>query len=197
MENQYDRIGAAYIAGQESYHSKREDWAIKCIAKNLVGKRILDIGCGHGVDVLKYEKSMDAYGIDCSPFMIGEAKKRVAHPDRVQVADMRKIPFETAFFDIVVSRFAIHYLNTLDDFFAEVARVLKPQGRFTFVVPYPVTDIGTVKTKLYDGAVAIEYPSHKLSEYFSNTFLEHFCIDQFDEYYQEDPTAMAISAVKR
>ena len=54
----------------------------------------------------------------------------------VQASDMRKLPFEPATFDAVVSTYAIDHLNRdgAERSLREAARVLKPGGEFLLMV---------------------------------------------------------------
>ena len=57
--NQYEKIGLDFIKGQKDYFSNRTDHARKFIKSRLPdlnGKNILDAGCGHGIDIITYEK---------------------------------------------------------------------------------------------------------------------------------------------
>ena len=65
INSQYNKIGKDYVSGQKEFFSKREDEAIKFIKKSLTdleNKKILDIGCGNGKDILLFE-SMKAYDV--------------------------------------------------------------------------------------------------------------------------------------
>ncbi len=216
---QYETIGQAYIDGQASFFSAREDWARKFIKGSvspLQGKRLLDIGCGHGVDVQQYEAGgAIAHGIDVSPFMVNEAKKRVQRPEFLQVSDLRSLPFENGYFDAVVSRYGFHYIDDLDPGFREAARVLKPGGLLSLILPHPIydalvmhqkySDKFTVKIPLYDGKVTVTYPAHALSDYLSATFNELFHLEGLSEFLADEskdkhfeiPSAIALAARKR
>jgi ubiquinone/menaquinone biosynthesis C-methylase UbiE len=54
----------------------------------------------------------------------------------IQTGDMRKLPFEAATFDAVVSTYAIDHLgrNGITAALSEAARVLKPGGEFLMMV---------------------------------------------------------------
>jgi arsenite methyltransferase len=110
------------------------------------GERVLDVGCGRGLMLLGAAKRLttgSATGIDLwkSEDLSGNrpestlenaGREGVASRVDVRTADMRKLPFEPATFDVVVSRAAIHNLYERADratAIAEIARVLKPGGR--------------------------------------------------------------------
>lgn len=108
-------------------------------------EQVLDVGCGRGLLLIGVAKRLTtgkAVGIDLwqaedlsgnKPEATHENAKREEVADRVEVktADMRKLPFPDASFDVVVSRAAIHNLYSPDDratAIREIARVLKPRG---------------------------------------------------------------------
>lgn len=109
-------------------------------------ERVLDIGCGRGlvlVGAAKRLKTGTAVGIDLwqkedlsgnrpEVPLENAALEGVAPRVSVQTADMRKLPFPDAAFDVIVSRAAIHNLYSENDRAAaigEIARVMGPNGR--------------------------------------------------------------------
>jgi len=97
------------------------------------GMRVLDIGCGHGRHLRVVEEAgAEAYGIDLSLALLGEARRRRPEAS-VVVADMRTLPLRAGVFDLALSLFtSFGYFDTdrenaqvLD----EARRVLKPGGR--------------------------------------------------------------------
>lgn len=72
---------------------------------------------------------------------------------------------------------------------SEIARVLKPGGKFASVVSHPSFDIldkidenGNVCTTLFGGTIKITFPLHSLDEYFGSQFREHFQLIGKSEY---------------
>jgi len=108
-------------------------------------ERVLDVGCGRGLMLVGAAKRLTtgkASGIDLwqaedlsgnrpEATMENAEAEGVADRVDVQTADMRKIPFPDATFDVIVSCSAIH--NIYDaagrrEAIAEIVRVLKPGG---------------------------------------------------------------------
>ena len=52
---------------------------------------------------------------------------------------MEKYPFPEDKFDLVTSRFAIHYVADIEELFGKVHGALKEQGQFLFSVQHPLT----------------------------------------------------------
>jgi ubiquinone/menaquinone biosynthesis C-methylase UbiE len=108
-------------------------------------ERVLDVGCGHGLMLLAAAKRLTsgrAVGIDVwsqvdqadnSAAATLENARLEGVADRVEVldADVRKLPFPDASFDVVLSSFVIHNLSRASDrrqVVQEIARVLRPGG---------------------------------------------------------------------
>lgn len=101
----------------------------------LTGReRILDVACGTG----ELERRMitrfpeqEVYGIDLSDDMLAWARTKLGHHPRLHFAqgDSRALAFPDAYFDIVVSCSALHYMREPTRVMAEFARVLRPGGR--------------------------------------------------------------------
>lgn len=100
----------------------------------LVVKRVLDVGCGGGQELLPFltESSALGFGIDVVPDT-GRAARELfstrAERDRVSFvrAAAEALPFETSCFDVVVCRLALPYTEN-DRALEEMGRVLRPNG---------------------------------------------------------------------
>lgn len=97
------------------------------------GKKLLEIGCGLGTDLLQFARSgAEVSGIDLTPASIELVKQRFALydlPVRAQVADAERLPFEDGEFDVVYSFGVLHHTPNTPKAVKEVHRVLKPGGR--------------------------------------------------------------------
>jgi len=98
------------------------------------GSIVLDIGCGPGhVAGSLAEDGAVVTGIDFSAKMVEVARQH--HPTTTfHEANAEQLPFDDASFEAVVSNFVVHHLARPDAVFCEICRVLKPGGRFAFVV---------------------------------------------------------------
>jgi ubiquinone/menaquinone biosynthesis C-methylase UbiE len=102
----------------------------------LAGGRALEVGCGRGVGVevildLFGAGSVDAFDLD--PDMVALARARHAargNRVRLRVGDAEKIQAEDASYDAVFDFGIIHHVPAWRTALREVARVLKPGGRF-------------------------------------------------------------------
>ncbi len=95
--------------------------------------KILDIGCGTGIVMKKFESSADIFGIDNSKSAVDFCKKRGL--EKVKVGDAKKIPFDDEKFDMVLALDIIEHIDDDIRVLNEVKRVLKKNGKFFVTVP--------------------------------------------------------------
>jgi len=101
---------------------------------DLRGLRVLEVSCGHGGGASYFARTYqpaEYVGLDLNPEAIRhcQARHQVAGL-RFQVGDAQKLPFPEASFDVVINVEASHCYPDFPGFVDEVARVLKPGGRF-------------------------------------------------------------------
>ena len=117
------------------------------------GGKVLDFGCGTGeIAAAASSGGWQVDGCDISSRMIAACEAR---PDGAGVvwhalapSTPLPLPFEDAAFDAVVSSSVFEYLAAPDAVLAEVARVLKPEGRLLFTVPDPRHDVRRREARL-------------------------------------------------
>lgn len=108
-------------------------------------EQVLDIGCGRGLLTIAAAQRLrtgKVTGVDVwlpmaitgnqsSAVLDNAAAEAVADRVRIQNADAQNLPFPDESFDIVVSNFVLHEIDTVSGrakMVAEIARVLKPGG---------------------------------------------------------------------
>jgi ubiquinone/menaquinone biosynthesis C-methylase UbiE len=92
----------------------------------LVGKRVLDVGCGTGrFAAALQELGSRVWGVDSSPQMVAEARKRGVN---AKVAQAEQLPFKEGWFERAVLWLTVHLLDR-SRAFGELRRVLAPDGR--------------------------------------------------------------------
>lgn len=97
-------------------------------------KRVLDVGCGAGQELLPFvtERSAHGFGMDIAATVGRVGREMYAvHAPAARVNFLRgaaeHLPFPSASFDVVICRLALPYTDNRQAF-AEVARVLRPGG---------------------------------------------------------------------
>ncbi|WP_439882596.1 class I SAM-dependent methyltransferase [Pontibacter sp. MBLB2868] len=89
-------------------------------------KVVLDIGCGPGNIYASLQgKPKLLIGVDVAPGSLDLAKKLGYVPI---LADATKLPFKSAFADIVVLNAALHHCDDMTAILVEAARMVKPGG---------------------------------------------------------------------
>jgi ubiquinone/menaquinone biosynthesis C-methylase UbiE len=116
------------------------------------GLHILDAACGPGkyAEIL-LERGANVLGMDLSPAMITEARKRNPEKGQFFVHDLEE-PIHMcadASVDIVLCALALHYMRDWQPAIREFARVLKPGGVFVYSVEHPFFEYTYVKSKRY------------------------------------------------
>ena len=115
------------------------------LCQPVAGKRVLDLGCGEGycARLLVGMGAAEVIGIDSSSQMIAAARSEEAREPlgiRYDVGDAARLEHVAdASFDLVLAMFLFNYLEIEGTrrCMAEVARALRPGGRFVFAVPHP------------------------------------------------------------
>jgi SAM-dependent methyltransferase len=120
----------------------------------LVGRRLLDVGCGTGSALLPMvRRGYDAVGVDVSPGMLAVARSKVGDGVQLVAADMRSLP-ELGRFDLVWSvADAVNYLHSEAELvatFAGLRRNLAADG----VVVFDVDTLCTFRT-LYSSLMVV------------------------------------------
>lgn len=105
---------------------------------SLRGCRVLEIGAGCGVGaqlILEQLEAQEVHALDLDPLMLRRARARLGSRLPALLADMSAIPAASATYDAVVGFGALHLADKWRGALHEIARVLRPQGRFLFEQP--------------------------------------------------------------
>ena len=137
------RLWAEVVRGQTDIY--REGLALPAFLEllgDVRGREILDIACGEGSVTRELAtRGAKMTAIDLSPAMIElatEEETREPLGIEYQVGNSANVKtVEDDSFDVVVCFMAVMDIAAVDNTFAEVARVLKPGGRFIFNVMHP------------------------------------------------------------
>ncbi len=110
---------------------------------DVAGRRILEVGCGSApCSRWLRARGAEVVGTDLSAGMLGHAVA-AAHHTGVTVAlvhaDACRLPFAGGSFDLACSAFgAVPFVADSGQLMTEVARVLRPGGRWVFSVTHPI-----------------------------------------------------------
>lgn len=103
-----------------------------------VGERVLDVGCGQGIDLVRYAQAgAIATGIDLTPRHVELARRHLAAmalAGTVYEGDAEHLPFPDGSFDVVSSNGVLHHTPDIAGALGEIRRVLRPGGRATVIV---------------------------------------------------------------
>ena len=102
-------------------------------------KRILEVGCGIGIDLVRFARSgARVTGVDLAIRSLELARRNAElHRTRVEglcVGDGEALPFGDRHFDVVYAHGVIQYAANPSRLVAEAHRVLKPGGTAIFMV---------------------------------------------------------------
>lgn len=105
------------------------------LAKLSGTERVLDVATGGGHTALAFSRhAKEVVASDLTPRMLEVAAQFVAEHQqdnvRFVLADAEALPFPDADFDVVTARLAPHHFPSPARFVQQVARVLRPGGRF-------------------------------------------------------------------
>lgn len=110
---------------------------------DVTGRRVLEVGCG-AAQCARWLRAAGAepVGVDVSVAQLGQARRLdaatgVAVP--VLAGDAQRLPFAAGVFDLACSAFgALPFVADSAAVQTEVARVLRPGGRWVFSVTHPL-----------------------------------------------------------
>jgi ubiquinone/menaquinone biosynthesis C-methylase UbiE len=129
-------------------------------------EHVLDAGCGTGLTTLRIAAQHPdrvVHGIDLSPKMIEVAQKDAEKQGLAvdfRVGSIADLPYPDSSFDVVITNIMYHHLDLAEkrQAVAEIARVLKPGGRYVSAEFGPRAR-NRLERRLAKGEYTL-YPSH-------------------------------------
>ena len=139
----YEQLASAYaeLIDSKAHNAYLERPATLGLLPDVAGKRVLDAGCGPGVYTeWLVEQGADVVGIDVSPEMVTQARRRLDGKARIEQADLDKDlgRFDDDHFDLILSSLVLDYVRDVASVFRQFHRLLRPKGHFLFSVLHPL-----------------------------------------------------------
>jgi SAM-dependent methyltransferase len=117
-----------------------EEQILPLAARHLAGAgRVVDVGCGEGqiARLVAGAGAQRVVGVDASAAQLAEARRRGGGPAYVR-AGAEALPLPSGAFDAAVACLVLEHIADLDGALDEIARVLRPGGRFVFFLNHPL-----------------------------------------------------------
>lgn len=125
----------------DNYNVLLEQPAMKKLLPNLKNKRVLDLGCGFGINCMDFVKAGADYvmGIDISTKMLAVAKKD-NYCDKI---DYLNIPLENldtvnGKFDLIYSSLSFNYIKDFNKLVSDIYSHLNAGGQLLFSQEHPI-----------------------------------------------------------
>nr|WP_199003382.1 bifunctional demethylmenaquinone methyltransferase/2-methoxy-6-polyprenyl-1,4-benzoquinol methylase UbiE [Flavobacterium sp. ASV13] len=136
ISGNYDNLNRVISFGIDTKWRKK----VLKIVSDTKPKNILDIATGTGdlAILMSQTNAEKIIGLDISSGMLEVGKKKVEAKNLSNVIDLvlgdsEKIPFEDNYFDAITVGFGVRNFENLEKGFAEILRVLKPNGVFVIL----------------------------------------------------------------
>jgi ubiquinone/menaquinone biosynthesis C-methylase UbiE len=148
----------------------------------IEGMLVLDVGCGTGTNLMPYhEAGCRVFGIDLSPSMVEEARKKLGDRAEIRLGDASKMPYPDGFFDLVIGFLTLHEMpgQIRPAVIDEMLRVMKRSGRI-LLIDYHHGPIRFPKGWMYK-AIILFFEIMAGREHFKNyrDFLSTECLLKF------------------
>ena len=138
---------------------------MRCVVEllpELYGCHVADLGCGTGrwLTVLR-ERAIDGsvVGIDYSPAMLARAAQKLNLAPLLVRGDLNHIPIRSLSIDFIVCSFVLGYVEWLNPFAAEAARILKPGAKIFCTDVHPSALQAGWKRSFRHAGRSIDVPS--------------------------------------
>ena len=144
IRTSFDRASATYEAAAVLQARVADELVSRLEPFNFAPKVILDLGAGTGRMTAelkrRYRRSL-VIALDLAPGMLHEARRHQQWLRRFErvCGDAMRLPFADASVDVVISSLMLQWCDPPDAAFAEIRRVLKPDGFIAFTTLGPDT----------------------------------------------------------
>jgi len=144
VRRSFDRVARTYDGAAVVQREIRTRLLERLDIVRLTPAAVLDLGAGTGHasrELKRRYSSAKVIALDFSLSMLRESARQQSLLRRFTpvCADAHALPLRSGSLDLVLSNLLIEWCHDPDTVFAEVARVLRPQGLFTFTTVGPDT----------------------------------------------------------
>jgi malonyl-CoA O-methyltransferase len=144
VRRSFDRAARTYDSAAAVQKEIRSRLLERLDIVRLAPTAVLDLGAGTGHasrELKRRYASAKVIALDCSLPMLRESARQQSLLRRFApvCADAHRLPLRSGSLDLVLSNLLLEWCHDPDAVFAEVARVLRPQGLFTFTTVGPDT----------------------------------------------------------
>ncbi|MCR5451099.1 MAG: class I SAM-dependent methyltransferase [Lachnospiraceae bacterium] len=152
-------LGKMMVNGMNSGHAKMADWGMSHL-KTIQPKEIVELGCGGGRNAGELLKKYPFAAVTAIDYSDVSVKKATAYNTkaiesgrcRIQRGDVSALTLPKEKYDLATAFETIYFWPGLETCFAQVAKVLKPDGIFMIVNESDGTDEESLKyEKIIDG----------------------------------------------
>ena len=125
----YDEIALIYDDTYEGQYTAKFKEKMLDLCGVADGDKVLDVGCGNGslIKAISRKANIEAYGVDISPNMIAECRKKFENIS-FEVSSGEQLSFNDGSVDTVTICCVLHHLNNAQNFVKEAHRILKQGG---------------------------------------------------------------------
>lgn len=195
MTNQNPSIRAAYDEWAEFYdrdENPTRDLNFKAIREeslDLSGKKVLEIGCGTGLNT-EYlaHNAANVVAVDFSEKMLQKARQRLetGKVDFIKADITKPWDFECTSFDLVIANLVLEHVEQLSHVFEETYRVLNPNGEFYIAELHPYKQLQNSQakftSKMSGEEVLVDAFDHSISEFINTGIKAGFNLLGIEEW---------------
>ncbi|HEU4714692.1 MAG TPA: class I SAM-dependent methyltransferase [Pyrinomonadaceae bacterium] len=141
------------------------------------GKRLLEIGCGMGTDLLQFARGgARCTGIDLTPRSVEITRHRFdlyGANGSFMISDGERLPFRSESFDVVYSNGVLHHTPDTAGAIREVHRVLRPDGVAKVMLYHRNSLNYWIEIVLRRGLLGFEFLRGRSAEEIMSRVIEH------------------------
>lgn len=134
--------GYSQLARQRLGLDSAPEWPlVRSMLPPVMGKRVVDLGCGFGWASKHFsdQGAASVLGLDLSENMIQRARETNSGEGiEYQIADLEALELPDASFDLAYSSLAFHYVQDFGCLVRVIRTALVPSGNLVFTIEHPI-----------------------------------------------------------